>query len=206
MFKQCPLKYGFCQLEPAIDALTVKIHYCKHYKNYTEKLNFFAEQAGVEDMCITKLLGNLNEIKDEKLQTAIRNNGGGFYNHCLYFAQLSPKGGCEPRGILGEKIRETFGSFQQFKEEISALAIGQFGSGWAFLSADSGGNLYLSGSQNQDNPIILGTDHTPIFNIDVWEHAYYLKYKNNRDAYVKNFFSIVDWNVVQNNYLKAIQN
>ncbi|MBQ8970716.1 MAG: superoxide dismutase, partial [Lachnospiraceae bacterium] len=128
-----------------------------------------------------------------------------FYNHNLYFMTLSPDGGGEPTGILAEKIDQAFGSFESFKEKISALALSQFGSGWAWLSVDKKGELVLSQSLNQDNPISQKTGNTPIFTIDVWEHAYYLKYKNLRADYIKALFNIVDWNKVTELYNAAIQ-
>lgn len=203
MFQQPELKYGYADLEPTIDALTMETHYSKHFETYTKKLNEFAKKAGVEDMEITKLLESLYTIKDEKLRTDIRNNGGGFYNHALYFSIIGPKGGGEPSGELGEKIKETFGSFESFKDQISELALCQFGSGYAWLSVTPEKELVLSKTDNQDNPISLGTGNTPILNIDVWEHAYYLKYKNMRVDYVNNFFDVVDWKVVEENYQKA---
>jgi Fe-Mn family superoxide dismutase len=146
----------------------------------------------------------LDRIEDETLRTGIRNNGGGFYNHNLYFMTIGGenKGG-KPQGKLAEKIDAAFGSFDEFKEKISALAIGQFGSGWAWLSVTPSGELVLSATANQDNPISLGTGNTPIFTIDVWEHAYYLKYKNLRADYVKAFFDIVNWNEVGRLYEEA---
>ena len=205
MFEQYKLPYSYDALEPHIDALTVETHHSKHHATYTANLNKFAEEAGVSEKEITKLLGSLDEIPDEKLRTAIRNNGGGFYNHNLYFMTLSPDGGGEPTGILAEKIDQAFGSFESFKEKISALALSQFGSGWAWLSVDKKGELVLSQSLNQDNPISQKTGNTPIFTIDVWEHAYYLKYKNLRADYVKALFNIVDWNKVTELYNAAIQ-
>lgn len=205
MFEQYKLPYSYDALEPHIDALTVETHHSKHHATYTANLNKFAEEAGVSGKEITELLGSLDEISDEKLRTAIKNNGGGFYNHNLYFMTLSPSGGGEPTGILAEKINQAFGSFDSFKEKISALALSQFGSGWAWLSVDKNGGLVLSQSLNQDNPISQKTGNTPIFTIDVWEHAYYLKYKNLRADYVKALFNIVDWNKVTELYNAAIQ-
>lgn len=205
MFKQYDLPYGHEALEPTIDALTVETHHDKHHATYTANLNALAEKAGVADMPIEQLLANLDTIADPALRTGLRNNGGGFYNHNLYFSTIAPNGGGEPAGVLAEKINAAFGSFDAFKEQISALAVGQFGSGWAWLSVTPAGELVLSASGNQDNPISLGTGNTPIFTIDVWEHAYYLKYRNLRPAYVKEFFNVVDWKVVEQNYLRAVQ-
>lgn len=205
MFKQYDLPYSHEALEPVIDALTVETHHDKHHAAYTANLNALAEKAGVADMPIEQLLANLDAIADPALRTGLRNNGGGFYNHNLYFSTIAPNCGGEPTGILAEKINAAFGSFDAFKEQISALAVGQFGSGWAWLSVTPAGDLVLSASGNQDNPISLGTGNTPIFTIDVWEHAYYLKYRNLRPAYVKEFFNVVDWNAVEANYLRAVQ-
>ena len=204
MFTQYQLPYSNDALEPTIDTLTVETHHGKHHATYTATLNTLAEQAGVADMEITELLANLDKIEAPALRTAIRNNGGGFYNHNLYFSTISPNGGGQPEGILADKINEAFGSFEAFQEKITALALGQFGSGWAWLSVTPAGDLVLSNSPNQDNPISLGTGNTPIFTIDVWEHAYYLKYKNLRPAYVKAFFDVVDWKAVEENYKAAI--
>ena len=200
MFEQVKLEYGMDALEPVIDTLTVETHYGKHHANYTNTLNTLAEKAGVADMDIVELLGSLDKIEDETLRKGIRNNGGGYYNHNLYFAAFSPDGPRTPVGKLAEKIDETFGSFDAFVEKMSAAAAGQFGSGWAFLSANKAGDLMLSASPNQDNPISEGTDFIPILALDVWEHAYYLKYKNLRPAYIKGYWSIVDWNKVLANY------
>ena len=200
MFEQVKLSYDYSALEPHIDALTVETHYAKHHATYTANLNGFAEKAGVSDMDIEKLLASLDQIEDEALRKAIRNNGGGFYNHNLYFSTISPNGGKEPEGSLAEKINETFGSFDELKKKLTELALSQFGSGWAWLSADSEGSLYVSNSLNQDNPISLGTGHIPIACIDVWEHAYYLKYKNLRAEYVKELFEVIDWKLVADIY------
>lgn len=204
MFEQYKLPYENDALEPVIDTLTVETHHGKHHAAYTANLNTLAEKAGVSEMPIEKLLASLDRIEDPALRTGIRNNGGGFYNHNLYFSTLSPNGQKEPSGELMEKICETFSSFDSFKEQISAIAAGQFGSGWAWLSVTPEGKLVLSASGNQDNPISLGTGNQPIFTIDVWEHAYYLKYRNLRPAYIKALFDIVDWKAVEENYKKAL--
>lgn len=203
MFKQYQLPYGYGALEPVIDALTVETHYSRHHAAYTANLNTLAEKAGAADMEITELLKGLDNIEDAALRTGIRNNGGGFYNHNLYFEEISPDGKKAPEGKLMEAIRETFGSFDAFKEKISALAAAQFGSGWAWLSVDSNKKPVLSNTPNQDNPLSLGTG-IPVFTIDVWEHAYYLQYRNLRADYVKRFFDVVDWAVVEARYEKAV--
>lgn len=184
MYKQYQLPYAYEALEPHIDALTMETHYSKHHAAYTKNLNDAAEKAGVAGRDITELLANLDSITDSGLRKAIRNNGGGYYNHNLYFSTISPDGGGEPEG---------------------ALALGQFGSGWAWLSAAAGGKLLLSASPNQDNPIIEGSSFVPILGIDVWEHAYYLKYKNLRADYVQAFYNVIDWKAVAANY-EQVQN
>ena len=204
MFTQYQLPFSYDALEPHFDALTMETHHSKHHATYTKTLNELAEKAGVLDKDITSLLSNLDSISDPALRTGIKNNGGGFYNHNLFFSVLSPNPSLEPSGKLAEKINETFTSFESFKEKISQLALTQFGSGWAWLSVTKGGDLVLSQSANQDNPISLGTGNTPIFCIDVWEHAYYLKFKNLRAAYIKELFSVVDWNIVAKLYEKGV--
>ena len=200
MYSQIKLSYAFDALEPHIDALTMETHYTKHHAAYTKNLNDAAEKAGVADRDIVSLLSNLNSIADEGLRKAIRNNGGGFYNHNLYFGTMSPSGGGQPSGALAKAIDRDFGSFDAFREKLSALAAGQFGSGWGWLSADKSGKLVLSSSPNQDNPLMEGGGLTPILGIDVWEHAYYLHYKNLRADYIKAFFNVVDWAAVAANY------
>ena len=204
MYKQIELAYGFNALEPYIDALTMETHYTKHHAAYTNNLNDASQKAGVDGKEITKLLAELDLIADEGLRKAIRNNGGGFYNHNLYFDIMSPNGAKEPQGKLAEAINKEFGSFEAFKEKISAAGAGQFGSGWAWLSSDKNGKLYVSATPNQDNPIMEGKGLIPVLGIDVWEHAYYLKYKNLRGDYIKAFFNVVDWNKVSKNYENAL--
>jgi len=196
MFEQYKLPFAYDALEPVIDALTMETHHSKHHATYTKAFNEAAQKAGVENMDVVELLASLDKIADESLRKALRNNGGGFYNHNLYFSVMGPNAGGEPTGVLAQKINETFGSFEAFKEKISGLAVSQFGSGWAWLSVKKDGTLVLSQSANQDNPISLGTDDKPIFCIDVWEHAYYLKFKNLRASYVADFFKVVDWSKV----------
>lgn len=204
MFNQIQLPYAYDALEPHIDALTMETHYSKHHAAYTKNLNDAAQKAGVEDKDITLLLSSLDKISDETLRKAIRNNGGGFYNHNLYFTTMSPNGG-EPEGDLKAALDQAFGSFTDFKDKLSGLAVGQFGSGWGWLSSDRNGKLILSSSPNQDNPLMEGNGHVPILGIDVWEHAYYLKYKNLRADYIKAFFEVVDWKAVSDNYVNVIK-
>ncbi len=205
MFKQVDLKYDFNALEPHIDELTMVTHYTKHHATYTNNLNAALEKSPeLAGKSIEEIFLSLSDIADEAQKNALRNNGGGFYNHNLYFSSLSPKGGGEPDGELAEQIRKDFGSFDALKEKLSQAAAARFGSGWAWLSADKNGALQVSSSPNQDNPIMeTKGEWIPILGIDVWEHAYYLKYKNLRVDYIKSFFEIVDWKEVASNYKKA---
>ncbi len=193
MFKQVDLLFEMDALEPHIDKLTMETHYGKHHAAYTKMFNELAEKAGVQDKDAAEILGSLDTIADETLRKGLRNQGGGYYNHNLYFSTLSDKPASAPSGKLADKINATFGSLDEVKDRLSKAAIGQFGSGWSFLSADKDGNLFVSASPNQDNPISEGTGRTPILALDVWEHAYYLKYKNLRADYVKEFWSVLDW-------------
>lgn len=204
MYEQVKLSYETDGLEPYIDKLTVETHYGKHHATYTKTLNELAGKAGVADLSIEKLLSDLSVVKDPALRTAIRNNGGGFYNHNLYFSTLSPEPSSAPEGTLLENINRTFGSLEDLKKELKTAALGQFGSGWAFLSTDGEGNLSVKKSPNQDNPFSEGLGTMPILALDVWEHAYYLKYKNLRADYIDAFFQVLDWKAVQANYEKAI--
>ena len=197
MFEQVKLDYAFDALEPYIDAETMETHYGKHHATYTANLNKLADEAGLSAKSIEDILA------DPTVSQAIKNNGGGYYNHNLYFMQIAPGGSNTPVGALGEKINETFGSFEGLKEKLTALAMGQFGSGWAWLEKDEKGELYISNSSNQDNPISLQTGHTPILAIDVWEHAYYLKYKNLRASYVENLWKVINWDVIGKLYDEA---
>lgn len=205
MFEQIKLPYAFDALEPHIDTATMETHYLKHHAAYTKNLNDAVEKAGLNGRSIEELLANWKAIVPDDVKTAVRNNGGGYYNHNLYFGHLAPGAGGEPSGALADKIRDTFGSFAGFKEQISKAAVGQFGSGWAWLATDGGGELKIMATPNQDNPIFeTGGLWRPILGIDVWEHAYYLKYRNLRADYVKAFFEVVDWNAVTNNYTRRI--
>ena len=200
MFTQVTLPYAFDALEPYLDTLTMETHYGKHHASYTANFNKATEMAGVQDKDIIEILSNLDMIADPAVRTALKNNGGGFYNHNLYFSQLSPNPANQPTGKLAEKIDSTFGSVDNLKAELTRLALGQFGSGWAWLSVNKNGDLMLSASPNQDNPISEKTGYIPILALDVWEHAYYLKYKNLRADYLKNLFAVIDWNVISENY------
>ncbi|WP_070000619.1 superoxide dismutase [Cellulosilyticum sp. I15G10I2] len=201
MFKQIELAYDFNTLEPYIDELTMQTHYAKHHAAYTNNLNAAVEKSPeLSGKTIEELLSNVGNITDPGLHMALRNNGGGFYNHNLYFSILSPSGSKEPEGELKNQIIESFGSVENLKDKLSAAAISQFGSGWAWLSTDKAGKLQISSTANQDNPLMKDGLLTPILGIDVWEHAYYLKYKNLRADYIKAFWEVLDWDQVNKRY------
>ena len=205
MFEQQKLGYSYDALEPFLDALTMETHYSKHHAAYTKNLNAALENAGIRPDSIEKLLSSLDEISDEAVRKAVRNNGGGFYNHNIYFQSLSPEKHQEPVGKLADAIRTQLGGTDSVKEKLSALAVSLFGSGWAWLSANPDGKLQLSSSPNQDNPLMEGKSFVPILAIDVWEHAYYLKYKNLRADYVKAFWEVLDWEKVSESYEKLLK-
>tara|TARA_R110000868_G_scaffold270491_1_gene529876 strand:- start:472 stop:1071 length:600 start_codon:yes stop_codon:yes gene_type:complete len=189
-FELPKLNYSYDALEPHIDARTMEIHYSKHHAGYTSKLNAAIEGTSDEGKSIEDILSSGN------LSPAVRNNGGGFYNHSLFWDIMSPNGGGVPTGELLEKINEAFGSFEEFKTKFSNAAATQFGSGWAWLCYKDG-KLDVCSTPNQDNPIMQGgCGGTPILGIDVWEHAYYLNYQNRRPDYINAFFNVVDWNRV----------
>lgn len=205
MFEQQKLGYSYDALEPFLDALTMETHYSKHHAAYTKNLNAALENAGIRPDSIEKLLSSLDEISDEAVRKAVRNNGGGFYNHNIYFQSLSPEKHREPVGKLADAIQAQLGGTDSVKEKLSALAVSLFGSGWAWLSANSDGKLQLSSSANQDNPLMEGEGFVPVLAIDVWEHAYYLKYKNLRADYVKAFWEVLDWEKVSESYEKLLK-
>ncbi len=204
MLKQIELTYDFKALEPHIDELTMITHYTKHHATYTNNLNAALEKdSALAGKSIEAILTDLSAIADEGLRTAVRNNGGGFYNHNLYFGTLSPNGGGDPGGALLKQINADFGGIDALREKATAAAIGRFGSGWAWVSTDASGKLTVGSSPNQDNPLMEGKGLIPILGIDVWEHAYYLKYKNLRADYVKAFWNVVDWAAVNKLYEAA---
>lgn len=204
MFKQIELNYNFNALEPHIDELTMNTHYSKHHAAYTNNLNASIEKLPeFKDTSIEDVMKKLDNISDESLRTAVRNNGGGYYNHNLYFATLRPGGSKKPTGDLANKIDKEFGGFDSLKEKLTSASLGRFGSGWAWLSANKNGDIKVSSSPNQDNPIMDNDGWTPILGIDVWEHAYYLKYKNLRGDYISAFFELINWDEVASNYSKV---
>ncbi len=197
MFLQYSLPYAFDRLEPHIDTLTMETHYTKHHAGYTNNLNAAIEKdASLANQSIEHILANLDTIKDGQLRTTIRNNGGGFYNHNLYFSTMAPDGAKSPTGTLEAQIKQDFGSLDLLKDAMGKAALSQFGSGWAFLSRTKDGKLTVASYPNQDNPLMDKKGDLPILGIDVWEHAYYLKYKNLRGDYVKSFWEVVDWDAV----------
>jgi len=192
-FELPKLPYAYDALEPYIDAKTMEIHHTKHHNAYTTNLNAAIAGTDLEGKTIENILLNLDTTN-----AAVRNNGGGYYNHNLFWTILSPKGGGEPTGELEEAIDKSFGSFEEFKAKFAKAAATQFGSGWAWLTVQKGGKLEVVGTPNQDNPLMpeIGGDGTPILGLDVWEHAYYLNYQNRRPDYIEAFFSIVNWEEV----------
>ena len=195
MFNKIELKYDFKDLEPNIDEETMYTHYNKHYNAYTENLNNALEHLPeFKDMDIISILKNIKE--DNNYYMAIRNNGGGYLNHSMYFDMLTPKSTPLPNK-LEEKINEDFTNFDNFKSEIISKGLSHFGSGWVWVILEND-KLKIITTNNQDNPYMFG--QTPIMGIDLWEHAYYLKYKNLRKDYLENIFNVIDWNTVENYY------
>ncbi len=197
-FELPKLTYAYDALEPVIDAKTMEIHYSKHHAGYTNNLNAALEEhAELQTYSIEKLLKNLPELP-EAIRNAVKNNGGGYYNHCLYWEVMAPGGSDKPSKKLAAMIDQSFGSFVDLKDIFYKEAIGRFGSGWAWLAFDANNDLEVFSTPNQDTPLSLGL--TPILGIDVWEHAYYLNYQNKRADYVKAWWGIVNWDVVSQKY------
>lgn len=191
------LPYDHAALEPHIDAWTMEIHHGKHHAGYTKKLNAAVAGTDLEGKDILDILANLDMDN-----SGVRNNGGGYYNHSLFWSVMSPDGGGAPTGDVAAAINEAFGSFDGFKEKFSTAAKTRFGSGWAWLCVHDGGNLEVCSSPNQDNPLMpgVGCGGTPILGLDVWEHAYYLNFQNKRPDYVNAFFNVINWNEVNKRY------
>jgi Fe-Mn family superoxide dismutase len=200
-FQLPDLNYGFDALEPNIDTNTMKIHHAKHHAGYTSKLNAAIEGTDLEGSDIENLLKGL-----DLTNTAVRNNGGGYFNHCLFWEIMSPNGGGSPSGKLNDAILSSFGSFDNFKSKFSSAAGTRFGSGWAWLCAKKDGSLEICSTANQDNPLMsgIGCDGHPVMGIDVWEHAYYLNYQNRRPDYINAFFNVVDWSKVEENFNEVV--
>ncbi|MBE5904802.1 MAG: superoxide dismutase [Pseudobutyrivibrio sp.] len=204
MFEQIKLPYATDALEPYIDQLTVETHHGKHHATYTKTFNELAEKAGMADLSAEELLASLDKVGDATLRQGLKNQGGGFYNHNLYFEMFSPSPAKAPTGKLAKAIDDTFGGLDALKEQLTTAATTQFGSGWAWLSTDKSGKLAVSKTANQDNPISEGTGMIPLVALDVWEHAYYLKYKNLRPDYIKAFFEVLDWAKVSARYEEIV--
>lgn len=204
MFEQIKLPYATDALEPYIDKLTVETHHGKHHATYTKTFNELAEKAGMADLSAEELLASLDKVGDATLRQGLKNQGGGFYNHNLYFEMFSPSPAKAPTGKLAQAIDDTFGGLDALKEQLTTAATTQFGSGWAWLSTDKSGKLAVSKTANQDNPISEGTGMVPLVALDVWEHAYYLKYKNLRPDYIKAFFEVLDWAKVSARYEEVL--
>ena len=196
-FELPALKYNTDSLEPHIDARTMEIHHGKHHAGYTNNLNNAIKGTGLEGSSIEDVLTGL-----DLSNAAVRNNGGGFFNHSLFWNIMSPNGGGEPSGELASAIESSFGSFVEFKTLFSKAAGTRFGSGWAWLCVHKGGKLEVCSTANQDNPLMngIGCGGYPILGLDVWEHAYYLNYQNRRPDYVSGFFNVIDWDAVLKNY------
>ena len=190
--------YAYDALEPNIDARTMEIHHSKHHNGYTNNLNNAISGTDLEGKTIEEI------CKSDNLSPAVRNNGGGYYNHCLFWELLSPNGGGNPDGAIADAIINQFGSFDNFKEEFSKSAATRFGSGWAWLCVKDGG-LCVCSTANQDNPLMNDScGGTPILCLDVWEHAYYLNYQNRRPDYINAFFNLINWNKVNELYTQAL--
>lgn len=202
MFVLPPLPYSYDALEPHIDARTMEIHYTKHHQTYVDNLNAaIAKHPELKDKTIEQLLKDLTNLPAD-IRTTVRNNGGGHYNHSLFWKWLSPQGGGEPKGKIAQEINKAFGSFALFKEEFNAAAKTRFGSGWAWLVVDKDGELAVTSSANQDTPLSDGL--TPILGLDVWEHAYYLKYQNRRPDYINAWWNVTNWDEVERLYHQAL--
>ena len=199
-FELPKLPYAYDALEPHIDARTMEIHHSKHHNGYTTNLNNAISGTPMDEQSIEEILKKLN--LDNK---AVRNNGGGYYNHRLFWNIMSPNGGGSPYGELAEAINNEFNSFDQFKSDFAKAAATQFGSGWAWLCVHKGGKLEVCATANQDNPLMPGVscEGTPILGIDVWEHAYYLNYQNRRPDYIDAFFNVIDWKKVNELYIEG---
>ena len=196
-FELPQLPYAYDALEPHIDAKTMEIHHSKHHNGYTTKLNGALVGSGMESDTIESILENLDMDN-----AALRNNGGGYYNHSLFWEVMGPNGGGTPLSTLAQAIDAAYGSFESFKSAFSNAAANQFGSGWAWLCVQKGGKVEVCSSANQDNPLMpgIGCGGTPILGIDIWEHAYYLNYQNRRPDYINAFFNVINWEKVSELY------
>ena len=199
-FELPALPYATDALEPHIDKMTMEIHHGKHHQAYVDNLNKALAGSEGENLKIEELMASVS-----KYPVAVRNNGGGHYNHTLYWSIMSPNGGGAPSGDLAVAINDAFGSFEDFKKKFAEAGATRFGSGWAWLTADAGGKLQVSSTPNQDNPLmdVAESKGTPVLGMDVWEHAYYLKYQNKRPDYIAAFWNVVNWDAVADRFAKA---
>lgn len=198
-FEMISLPYAYDALEPYIDAKTVEIHYSKHHATYLTNLKAALEKhPELGNLTIEGILSNLNSIPED-IRTAVRNNGGGYYNHNIYWAIMGPGKGGEPKGQLASAIQAAFGSFASLKEQVEKAGLGRFGSGWAWLSKKQDGSLTIHSTPNQDTPLAEGL--FPVIGVDVWEHAYYLKYQNRRAEYLTNWWNLVNWEEAEQRFL-----
>ena len=198
-FEVPPLPYDYDALEPHIDEATMRVHHDKHHQAYVDKVNAALEGTEWADKPIEDVIANLSQIPDDK-RTPVRNNGGGHYNHSLFWEWMSPDGGGEPSGDLASAIESSFGSFSDFQDKFKEAGVNQFGSGWSWLVHDGSGLAVVS-TANQDNPLTDGK--TPILGVDVWEHSYYLKYQNQRPAYIDAWWNVVNWDKVEERFSSA---
>ncbi|CAO1669535.1 MULTISPECIES: superoxide dismutase [Salinicola] len=194
------LPYAYDALEPKIDAMTMEIHHTRHHQTYVNNLNAALEGTGLEDVPVDKLMADIEKVPQDKRQAVI-NNGGGHANHSLFWTVMSKDGGGEPTGKVGEAISSELGGYDAFKEEFKKAAAGRFGSGWAWLVVTPEKKLKVINTLNQDSPLMEGL--TPILGLDVWEHAYYLKYQNKRPDYIAAFFDVINWDEVNRRYAEA---
>ncbi len=195
------LPSAYDALEPNIDAMTMEIHHSRHHNTYVTNLNGALEGTGLEDVPVEELVANLDRVPEEKRQAVI-NNGGGHANHSMFWQMMSPNGGGQPHGDVAKAIDAELGGFDAFKDAFKKAALGRFGSGWAWLSVTPEKKLVVENTLNQDSPLMHG--NTPVLGLDVWEHAYYLKFQNKRPDYVDAFFNVVNWEDVERRYQAAI--
>jgi superoxide dismutase, Fe-Mn family len=202
LFTVPDLKYDYNALEPYIDTATMQIHHDKHHAAYVVKLNEAVNGTGFADKSIEDILNNLNALP-ENIRNAVRNHGGGHFNHSLFWSTIGPGAGGNPNGSVSKALDAAFGSFDSFKEKFSAAALNRFGSGWAWLVSNTKGVVEITSTANQDSPLSDGK--IPILGIDVWEHAYYLKYQNKRADYITAFYNVINWTEVNSLYEKAVK-
>ncbi|MFD2190798.1 superoxide dismutase [Pistricoccus aurantiacus] len=195
------LPYAYDALEPNIDAMTMEIHHSRHHQTYVNNLNGALEGTGLEDKPVDELISDLDQVPEDKRQAVI-NNGGGHSNHSMFWKMMSAQGGGQPQGQVAKAIDSELGGFDAFKESFTKAALGRFGSGWAWLSVTPKKSLVVENTLNQDSPLMHG--NTPVLGLDVWEHAYYLKYQNKRPDYIEAFYNVIDWEEVERRYQVAV--